>query len=283
MLGFDDPERYRGPHPSFGSTVGRYANRIAGARFPLDGHDVRLTANEGANHLHGGKIGFGRVAWRAERCETPDGPGVVFRYRSPDGEEGYPGTLDATVAYVLARDALRIGFTATTDRPTVANLSHHSYFNLKDGGRSSIGDHELWLAAERYTPLAPDQIPTGEVAPVAGTRFDFRAPRPIAGAYDQNFALDGAGELVLAARVFEPESGRVLEVETTAPGVQLYTGEILDGTLRGKQGIAYAKRTGLCLETQHWPDAPNRPHFPSATLRPGETYHHQVAYRFGVG
>jgi aldose 1-epimerase len=292
VLGLDDLAGYLGPHPHLGGIVGRHANRIGGARFRLDGALYRLTANEGANHLHGGRRGFDRRIWRGETLDTAAGPALRLRYRSPDGEEGYPGVLDATVTYTLCgRGGLRIDLEAVTDRPTVVNLSHHGYFNLTDAGVSPVLDHELWIGAAGVTALGPGRIPTGEIAAVSGTALDFRTPRRLgdriaelpaeAGGYDHNYVLDGYdGTLRRVARLFAPATGRVLEVETTQPGLQLYTGNHL--ALVGRGGARYGRHHAVCLETQHFPDSPNHPQFPSTRLAPGERYRETVVYRFSV-
>jgi aldose 1-epimerase len=269
VLGFDDIERYRGAHPYFGGTIGRYANRIARGRFALDGNRYQLNCNNGVNHLHGGVNGFDRVQWRAEQS----GNRVNLSYRSPDGEEGYPGNLEAEVTYSLSGNSLRIDYTAVTDRPTVVNLTNHSYFNL--AGRGTIHDHVVRIAASRYLPVDENLIPTGEVARVGGTAFDFTLPRALrVPAIDHHFILDGDVE------VSEPTSGRVLRISTSQPGIQFYTGNLLDGTLVGKGETRYARHAGLCLEPQHCPDSPNRPAFPSTVLRPGETYRQHAIYSF---
>ena len=294
-LGFDSLDTYVAGNPFFGTITGRYANRIAGARFELDGVAYGLARNNGAHSLHGGVRGFDKVVWRGEPTDTGDG--VAFTYVSPDGEEGYPGTLTTTVTYSW-NDAneLRIDYRAETDRATVVNLTNHSYFNLADGGRSSVLDHEVTIHAERYTPADDEAIPTGEIAPVAETPFDFRRPRTLgeridaehpqmraSSGYDVNYVLDGeGGALALAATVFEPRSGRVMDVLTDQPGVQLYTGNHLDGSLVGTGGVAYPKHSGLCLETQHFPNSPNEPSFPSTVLRPGQVYETTTVYRFGT-
>lgn len=287
-LGFPTLDGYLGPHPYFGSTVGRYANRIAGARFTLDGVTYTLAANDGKNHLHGGIQSFSRVIWEAEPLETAEGVGVRFHRLSPDGEEGYPGSLDVTVVYLLTHDdELRIDYRATTDKPTVVNLTNHCYWNLAGAGAGDILEHELMLAADHYLPVTPDLIPTGELAPVEGTPFDFRRPTAIGaridqvpGGYDHCFVLrNQTGELALAARVKDPKSGRVMEILTTQPGIQLYTGNFLDGS---PANGGYGKHAAFCLETQHYPDSPNRPEFPSTVLRPGEEYHQVTVHRFLV-
>ena len=282
VLGFDDPADYSAAHPYVGATLGRYANRIAGGRFDLDGRDIQLTRNEGANQLHGGERGFGRVEWFAR----PRAEGISFEYASADGEEGYPGRVDASVTYSLSEaNELRIEYRARSSRSTVINLTHHSYFNLCDGGRSSVLDHELWIAAEDFTPVDADGIPTGEFESVEGTPLDFRTPRRLGerieelaherGGYDHNYVLLGDGRLSLAARLRDPASGRTLEVRTTQPGLQLYTGNSLDGR-------PWPRWHGVCLETQHYPDSPNHPHFPSTRLEPGEEYTEAVVYALFV-
>lgn len=295
VLGFDDLRAYEEDRGYFGAVIGRYANRIGGARFRLDGREHRLPANDGANHLHGGPRGFHKVLWEAEPFREDGGAGVRLRHLSPDGEEGYPGTLRAEVAYRLTPSGeLVVDYGGEADRATPVCLTQHTYFNLTGDARRDVLGHELQLFAGRFTPVDGGLIPTGELAPVAGTAFDFRAPTEIgariedgdprlrqAGGYDHNFVLDHpAGVLGLAARVREPESGRVLEVETTEPGMQLYSGNYLDGSARGKGGVAYGHRSGFCLEPQHFPDSPNQPAFPSAILRPGERYASRTVYRF---
>jgi aldose 1-epimerase len=293
VLGFDRMDGYLAEHPYFGATVGRVANRIARGRFTLDGKEYRLPCNNNGHHLHGGVRGFDRRVWAASAGVTADGPVVTLRYTSADGEEGYPGGVTATTVYTLRRDALRIEYTATTDAPTLVNLTHHSYFNLAGPGTGDILAHELRLAASRYTPTDAELIPTGEIAPVAGTAFDFRTARRIGersaqtglvpAGYDTNFVLDrDAAGLAHAATVREPTSGRVLDVFTTAPGLQVYTGNFLDGSLTGKGGRVYRQYGGLCLEPQTFPDAINEPGFPSPVLRPGQTYQHTIEYRFSA-
>ena len=301
VLGFNDLESYLAEtNPYFGAIVGRYANRIAGGRFTLDGETYTLPQNDGENSLHGGVRGLTRVVWDGEPFETETEAGVLLRYRSPDGEEGYPGSVDFRVRYALMSGGdLRIEAEAVTDRPTVVNLSFHSYFNLKGEGAGDILDHELALGSRHYTPVDETLIPTGEIAPTEGTPMDFFAPTVvgdridddfeqlrIGGGYDHNWVLlptEGVDEPRLAAKVYEPETGRVLLVNTTAPGLQLYTGNFLDGALVGKSGRPYAHRGGFCLETQHFPDSPNQPAFPSTVLRPGETYRQVTEYRFRSG
>lgn len=299
VLGFDDLESYLADtNPYFGAIVGRYANRIAGGRFTLDGETYDLPRNDGENSLHGGVRGLTRVVWDGEPIRTEHGRGVALRYRSPDGEEGYPGNVDFKVSYLLTNAGhLRIEAEATTDKPTVVNLSFHSYFNLKGEGEGDVLDHEIQLLGSKYTPVDANLIPTGEIAAVwetpmhfadavrIGDRIDddFEQLR-LGGGYDHNWVLDTYGERgsqpLPAALLYEPESGRRLMVATTAPGLQLYTGNFLDGSLVGKGGRSYVHRGGLCLETQHFPDSPNQPTFPSTVLRPGETYRQVTEYLF---
>jgi aldose 1-epimerase len=298
VLGFDDPARYlKGDSPYFGAVVGRYANRIGKAQFALDGRTYTLAANDGINHLHGGKQGFDKALWDAEAIKTSDGPGVAFSRTSPDGEEGYPGTLKVRVTYTLTdRNALLIAYEATTDKSTPVNLTQHSYFNLAGQGTGDVLDHVLHINADRYTPVDKTLIPTGELAPVEGTPFDFRKPTAIGdrirsehpqlqfgGGYDHNWILARPGTgLSVAADVYEPKTGRTLQVRTTEPGLQFYSGNFLDGSLTGKEGRVYRQRYGFCLETQHFPDSPNKPGFPSTTLRPGETYRTRTVYTTGT-
>jgi aldose 1-epimerase len=294
VLGFDNLDGYRAGHPYFGATVGRVANRIARGRFTLDGKEYRLATNNGPNALHGGKKGFDKVVWQAEAVPGSGGPAVRLRYRSPDGEEGYPGNLDVVVTYTLTDDnAVRIDYEATTDKPTPVNLTNHSYFNLAGAGSGDVLGHELMLAADRYTPSDDTLIPTGEVRPVRGTPLDFTTPAAIGArlgqlkaepiGYDHNFVLRGDGRSpVLAARVREPKTGRVLELSTTEPGVQFYTGNFLDGTSKGKGGAVYRKHAGFCLEAQHFPDSVNHPEFPSTILRPGKTSTQTTVYKFSA-
>ncbi|MGQ9577238.1 MAG: aldose epimerase family protein [Candidatus Aminicenantales bacterium] len=293
VLGHNNLEGYlrRETNPYFGSTVGRYANRIAKAMFLLEGVEYHLASNDGPNHLHGGLKGFDQVLWEAEPFEEPQAVAVRFSYLSPDGEEGYPGNLACTVTYRLTEgNELRIDYAATTDKPTPVNLTHHSYFNLAGEGQGTILDHELMINADHYTPADDQLIPTGEIAPVKGTPFDFTIPKTIGaeidqvrGGYDHNFVLrKGENSLHLAARLYEPRSGRLMEIMTTEPGLQFYSGNFLDGTIVGKSGLAYPKHSGLCLETQHFPDSPNHPDFPSTILRPGEKYSSTTIHRFTV-
>lgn len=299
VLGFDDVQGYVKSSPYFGALTGRYANRIAKGHFALDGKTYTLAVNNGPNALHGGIKGFDKVIWSVEPHADSTGVHLVLRYTSPDGEEGYPGTLQATVTYTLTdANQLIVDYEATTDKPTVVNLTQHSYFNLHGEGTGTILDHVLTLDADRYTPIDSTSIPTGELPSVSGTPFDFRTPTPIGAridqadaqlknghGYDHNFVLNrpaGATGLMHAARVVDPSSGRTLDVATTEPGVQFYTGNFLDGSFAGKNGHVYQRRSGFCLETQHFPDSPNKPQFPSTVLRPGQTYRSQTQFTFGV-
>lgn len=299
VLGYDSLADYLKGSPYFGSIIGRYGNRIARGRFTLDGQTYTLATNDGPNHLHGGVKGFDKVVWQAEPFQNENGVGLVLTYTSPDGEEGYPGTLQARVTYTLTnQNELIFDYYATTDKPTPVNLTQHSYFNLAGDGKRDILDHVVMLNAKSFTPVDSTLIPTGEIRSVAGTPFDFTTPTPIGArinaddeqirygrGYDHNFVLekDGPeGEPTLAARVYEPTTGRVMEVYTTEPGVQFYTGNFLDGTLRGKNGVVYHHRYGFCLETQHFPDSPNKPNFPSTILRPGDEYRSRTIYKFSV-
>lgn len=297
VLGFESLAEYEAQHPYFGALIGRYGNRIAGGRFTLDGQDYTLATNNGPNHLHGGLRGFDKVVWEALPEVTPQGPGLRLRYLSPDGEEGYPGNLDATVRYILAEDdTLLIEYTASSDAPTPVNLTHHGYFNLSGAARRDILGHWLEINADRYTPVDATLIPTGELREVTGSVFDFRSPRGIGEGlaaddeqlrhgqgYDHNWVLNvtAAGEMLLAARLGDPVSGRVMSVYTTEPGLQFYSGNFLDGSLSGK-GVRFDHRMGLCLETQHFPDSPNQPSFPNTILRPGETLRSTTRYVFSV-
>ena len=293
VLGFDKLDGYLKGHPYFGCTTGRYANRIAKGQFTLDGKTYSLAKNNGPNHLHGGLKGFDKRVWKAVALDTDKGPAVIFSYLSPDGEEGYPGNLLSTVVYTLTDDdELRIDYEATTDKATVINLTNHAYFNLAGAGEGDILGHELTLNAARFTPVDDTSIPTGEIQAVAGGPMDFTKPKLIAkdfaaltgtpGGYDHNYVLDQAkpGTLSFAARVHEPKTGRTMEISTTEPGIQLYTGNYLDGTVTGKGGKVYQKNFALCLETQHFPDSPNQPSFPTTVLRPGQKYTHTTVHKF---
>ncbi|MEZ4513853.1 MAG: aldose epimerase family protein [Chloroflexota bacterium] len=302
-LGFDTLAGYFQVQPFLGALIGRYANRIDQGRFTLNGVAYTLAKNDNPNHLHGGSKGFDKMIWHATPFESADGVGLTLAYQSADGEEGYPGVLDVQVVYTLTPDhALQIEYSATTDQDTILNLTNHAYFNL--AGVGDILGHELVLYADCFTPVNKMLIPTGELRPVVGTPMDFTQAMAIgarinqpdeqlrfAGGYDHNWVLNNsaghfnkftAGRLSLAATVYEPTSGRLLETYTTQPGIQFYTGNFLDGTLIGKGGRPIHKRTGFCLETQHFPDSPNRPAFPSTVLKPSETYAQTTVYRFGV-
>lgn len=296
VLGFDGLDGYLENKPYFGAIIGRYANRIANAKFTLNGREYWLPANDGRNTLHGGVVGFDKVLWKALPAKTQAGTGVSFEYKSPDGEQGFPGTVKAKVTYLLSdKNVLPIDYQATTDHATPINLTNHSYFNLAGPSAADILEHELTLEADQFTPVDSGLIPTGELRDVAGSPFDFRKPTPIgarinhedeqlklAKGYDHNWVLrDGQrGQLSLAARVHEPSSGRTLEVWTTEPGIQFYSGNFLDGSVRGKGGVAYPRRSGFCLETQHYPDSPNHKNFPSTILAPDAEYHNRTVYKF---
>src|SRR5215813_3520643 len=292
VLGFDNLQQYTGDHPFFGATIGRYGNRIAKGKFSVDGHEYTLFLNNGPNSLHGGKEGFNRKVWKAEPVKAAHGAAVKFTYVSKDGEEGYPGTLDASVTYELTDDnALKLTYHASTDKPTVVNLTNHSYFNLTGTGTGDILKEVLEIDADRYTPVDSTLIPTGELKSVEGTPFDFRKPTAIGarndqvpgtGGYDHNFVLNGsAGKLRKIGSVSDPASGRQMEIWTTEPGVQLYVSLGLNGSIKGIGG-AYAKFGALCLETQHFPDSPNHSTFPSTVVRPGNDYHSETNYKFSA-
>ncbi len=292
VLGFDDLKSYTAGHPFFGAIAGRVANRIAKGEFTLDGKEYKLAKNNGPNTLHGGLKGFDKVVWKAEEVKSEDGPAVRLTYTSPDGEEGFPGNLTATVTYTVTdKGELKIDYTATTDKKTIVNLTQHSYFNLAGPASGNVLDHELTLAADKYTPGDDTLIPTGELAPVKDTPLDFTTAKPIGKdinkikadpvGYDHNFVLRGGDAKVpFAAKVRDPKSGRIMEVFTTEPGVQFYTGNFLDGSNKGKEGAVYKKHQGFCLETQHFPDSIHHENFPSTVLEPGKTYTQTTIYKF---
>jgi aldose 1-epimerase len=293
VLGFDDLQGYLSNHPFFGATIGRYANRIAKGTFTLDGQTYHLPINNAPNSLHGGDQGFSRRVWKGEALNLTDGAGVRFTYVSRDGEQGYPGNVTGTVTYVLTnKNELKIEYTAATDKDTVVNLTNHSYFNLSGTDTGDILKYILYLNADQYTPVDSTLIPTGEIASVAGTPLDFRKPTAIGariaelkeiGGYDHNFVVNGqAGTLRIAARVTDPGSGRQLEVWTTEPGLQFYSSIHLNGSIKGKGGVAYQKYGAICLETQHYPDSPNHPSFPTTELKPGQRFHSETIYKFSA-
>ena len=296
VLGFDDIDGYLTGTAYFGAIIGRYGNRIAKGRFTLNGVEYKLATNNGENHLHGGVKGFDKVIWNAKPFNLKNGAGLTLSYLSHDGEEGYPGNLSVNVTYTLTdNNELKISYAATTDKDTVVNLTHHSYFNLAGQGTGNILNHQLMINADRFTPTDAGSIPTGELRSVQCTPFDFREPTAIGArinqddeqlklgkGYDHNFVLNGRiGTLRQVASVFEQTTGRTMEVWTTEPGVQLYTGNFLDGA-KGKSGKIYQFRYGLCLETQHFPDSPNRPSFPSTVLRKGHTFRSNTIYKFST-
>ncbi len=291
VLGSDTLEPYAKGHPAAASVIGRFANRIAKARFVLDGTEYTLPANSGPNHIHGGIKNFARVVWNSEIVNpAQNGPAVRFSYRSPDSEEGFPGNLDVSVTYTLTdSNELRLDYEARADKPTILNLTNHAYFNLAGGG--DVLNHELWLAADEYTPADQEKIPTGEMASVKGTPLDFRTPVTLGarieqlkptGGYDHNYVLrEAARNGAVFARVYEPESGRLMEVTTTQPGVQLYVPSRARDFV-GVGGVHFGPHAALCLETQHYPDSPNKPQFPTTVLRPGEVFRSSTTYKFST-
>lgn len=295
VLGFDNLQQYLKGHPFFGAIAGRYANRIAKGTFELDGQTYHLPINNGPNTLHGGTRGFDKYVWKAVPKESGDGVSLALSMMSPDGDQGFPGNLNVTVTYTLKNDnSITIDYIATTGKDTVINLTNHSYFNLAGESSGTIEDQIMQINADRYTPVDATQIPTGEIAPVEGTVFDFTKPMVIGArindvpggpptGYDHNYVLNSSdGSLALAARAKDPKSGRVLEVWTTQPGVQFYTGNFLNGTLTGIGGTKYQIHDAFCLETQHFPDSPNRPNFPTTELKPGETFHQVTVWKFSA-
>lgn len=297
VLGYNQLEAYVKHNPYFGAIIGRYGNRIGNAQFTLEGQKYTLAKNEGENNLHGGIKGFDKVVWDAKPVMDDDYVGLILKYLSKDGEEGFPGNLDVTVRYILNNDnEFRIDYRATTDKTTIVNLTNHSYFNLAGEGSGDILGHEVVINADRFTPVDETLIPTGELAPVEGTPMDFRIPAAIGAridadyeqlkigkGYDHNFVLnkDQEGAMTLAATAYEPASGRFMEVFTTEPGMQFYTGNFLNGMI-GKSGKPYNFRNAFCFETQHFPDSPNKPEFPSVVLRPGEEYKTTTIYKFST-
>lgn len=290
VLGYDTLDEYIKDTPYFGAIVGRYGNRIAKGKFTLNGIEYTLATNDGPNHLHGGIKGFDKVVWNAEEIQNRTSIGLKLTYLSKDGEEGYPGNLNCTVIYSLTNDnEFKIEYEAETDKTTVLNLTHHGYFNLAGHNSGDILGHQLMINADHFTPVDDTLIPTGQIKPVKDTPMDFTKPMPIAsriaqvkGGYDHNYVLNNVdGSLQLAASVYEPKTGRVMEIYTTQPGIQFYSGNFLNGSNKGK-GTVYNKHNGLCLETQHFPDSPNKPQFPSVVLKPSEKYSHLTMHKFSV-
>jgi aldose 1-epimerase len=290
VLGCDSLDEYIKGSPYFGALIGRFGNRIAKGKFTLDGVEYTLATNNGPNHLHGGIKGFDKVVWTAKPVETKEGPSLKLTYKSRDGEEGYPGNFSCTVVYTLTdNNELKISYEAKTDKDTIVNLTHHSYFNLGGFSSGDVLGHELIINADHFTPVDKTLIPTGEIKAVKGTPWDFTRPtaigsriKQVEGGYDHNYVLNSSGgSLALAASVYEPKTGRVLEVSTTEPGIQFYSGNFLDGSVKGK-GAVYNKHNGFCLEAQHFPDSPNRPNFPSVVLKPGEKYTQLTVHRFSA-
>jgi aldose 1-epimerase len=298
VLGFDSLDGYQAPNPYFGAVIGRYGNRIAKGEFKLNGATFKLAVNDGANHLHGGLRGFDKILWRGREMHSPDGVRLDLSHTSKDGEEGYPGELNTTVSYTVAgeKNELRIDYEAVTTKETVLNLTNHSYFNLAGQGEGDILNHSVTILADRFTPVDKGLIPTGELKSVDGTPFDFRTPHTIGEridakdpqlvygkGYDHNFVLNKiAGDLELVARATEPTTGRSMEVLTTEPGMQFYTGNFLDGTITGKNQKVYGRRAAFCMETQHFPNSPNQPSFPSTTLKPVQRFRSTTVYRFST-
>jgi aldose 1-epimerase len=290
VLGYDSLDGYLEDTPYFGAIVGRYGNRIAKGQFELDGKSYQLPLNDGKNHLHGGIKGFDNVVWKVDDFIYPDSAGIILTYLSKDGEEGFPGNLDVQVTYTLTnKNELEIDYKATTDQPTIVNLTHHSYFNLKGQGEGDILDHQLQIMAEKYIPVDETLIPTGELREVKGSAMDFTTPHSIgsriakvAGGYDHTLVLNGYNgkQLFLAAKLTDPKNDRTMEVYTDQPGIQFYSGNFLDGSITGKDNRVYKKHFGLCLETQHFPDSPNQPDFPTTEHRPGEQYETTTIYKF---
>jgi aldose 1-epimerase len=287
-VGYDTLDGWLKSTSYFGATVGRYANRIAKGKFTLDGQTYTLATNNGENALHGGIKGFDKVVWNAAPVKAADSVGVKFTYLSKDGEEGYPGNLSVTVVYTLNdKNEFKAEFSATTDKATVVNLAHHTYWNLGGPAAGDILGHLMMINADKYTPVDAGLIPTGELKDVAGTPMDFTTPKTIGeriaqveGGYDHNYVLRAGDPIHLAAKVVDPKSGRIMEIFTDQPGVQFYSGNFLDGTVTGKGGVVYKKHYGFCLETQHFPDSPNKPEFPPVVLKPGETYKHIMIHKF---